>query len=526
MTVGRLRPRVASLSAYVLPAALMAACGGADSTAAALSCADLAGVQISGATLSSSVVPAGTFQPPTNVAALTGLPEFCRVSATVKPAADSNVRAEAWFPTSGWNGKFLGTGNGGLATAINYTYLAEGVKRGYAVFNADLGTSQGAASVIGHPEMIADYGHRATHAVTTASKTLAQAFYAKAPTRSYFVGCSTGGGQGLHEAQRYPDDYNGIIAGAPGHDRIGAHVQLLWRFHALQLDSAGYIPPAKLQLLATRVTNSCDALDGVTDGLISRPDLCSVDPAVLQCTGDDAADCLTAQQVATAKKIYQGPRRPASGALIQTGFLHGSETLWDMGAPGTATYPYEWPFWWTFGANWTWRQFDFDRDLDTMITSIGPSVNALSTNLSAFQARGGKIIFYQGLADQTVAPGEVVRYMQNVETAMPGQTKQFMRLFNAPGMLHCQNGNGPNAFGHLRGLFPVVKDASRDMMTALEEWVEKGTAPERIVATKYANNSPTGAVERTRPLCAWPKLAAYNGSGDTNDAANFSCVAP
>lgn len=520
------------LAAWLVP--LVAACGGGSNGTStplqpvATTCASLVGLKVADTTVSAAEeVASGNFVPPSG-AAIADLPSFCRLAATIKPTAESDIKVELWMPKA-WNGKYLGTGNGGMAGRIDYEALANGVRRGYAVANTDLGTSAGIEGMVGRMEKIVDFGHRATHLMTTVSKDIVKEFYATAPSRSYFLGCSTGGGQGMHEAQRYPDDYDGIVAGAPGASRVPAHVAYQWAYSATQQDETTWLTVEKRKLWADKVMAACDGLDGLTDGVIGRPDKCTIDPAVMQCAaGTSGADCLSPGQVGALRKIYAGPTHRVTGEQIFPGYLRGTELSFTASEPTPASAPtFPFPFQWVWGLDWDWRSFEFGNDVDVMRKTLDVAVDATNPNLAAFHARGGKLIVYQGLADGTQVPGAAVDYLKSVEAAMPGRTPEFFRLFNAPGMAHCRGGVGPNTFGNLRPGFPIAPDdPSRDVLAALTQWVETGRVPNEIIATKYVGDQPTGRVERTMPLCAWPRVSKYNGIGDVNAAASFSCVAP
>ncbi|WP_436307365.1 tannase/feruloyl esterase family alpha/beta hydrolase [Variovorax sp. LjRoot290] len=530
-------------------AVLVAACGGgsdgnfvalppvggqpAPAQPASPSCASLAGTTLADTTFTTAEdVPAGKFVTPTG-ATLNDVPAFCRLAATMKPIAESNIKVELWMPAN-WNGKFLGTGNGGAGGAIRYNDLAVGLRRGYAVANTDMGTGpDGVSTMVGKMEKVVDYGHRSTHLVTTLSKALLKQFYAAAPSRSYFMGCSTGGAQGVAEAIRYPKDYDGIVVGAMGHNRVPAHVAGLWAYAVTQQDMTTYFTPEKRKLWADKVMASCDAVDGLTDGVIGRPDKCTVDPAVLQCTSGDGPDCLSAGQVGALRKIYAGPSHSVTGEKIYPGFLRGTELSFSTAVPSPTSISEggNFPFQWIWGTNWNWRTFDFGTDVDVMRNALNFAVDNTSGDLSAFKGRGGKMILFQGLADPVAAPEESLNYLQTVEKTLPGQSNQFVKLFNVPGMGHCRGGVGPNYFGNWSGgpavPFPQkATDPTEDLLAAMEQWVENGRVPNEIIATKYAGNQPTGAVERTMPLCAWPKVSKYKGTGDVDSAASFSCVDP
>lgn len=516
----RARPAWAALAATALAA--LAGCGGDGKSADEVSaerCTAVAQAALDGMT--STVVgrtPAGSFAPPTGNA-IAGVPAFCRVQATLKPSSDSDIRVELWLPEEGWNGRFLGLGNGGYAGTLNYPALAAGLKRGYAVAHTDMGTAPSTAldglPLIGHPEKWLDWGHRSTHLMTTLSKSLLQTYYAQPQRKSYFVGCSTGGGQGLHEAQRHPGDYDGIVAGAPGHNRLGTHQSILWTFAATQRDEASYIPPATFDALAASVKSACDGADGLVDGIVSRPGLCTPD-----------LSALTAAQAEAMRKIYAGPVHAVTGARIFAGVLPGAEMALRKEPPSpTQNASFDGIFRWVFGDSWDWRTFNFGSDVDRMQAELGATVDAVDPDLSAFRQRGGKIVFYQGLADAIVAPGEIAGYLGAVQARL-GERDSFTRLFNAPGMGHCSGGDVPNMFGNdLQANTPFPGDPARDALAAVQAWVEDGRAPDQLIATQLQGNAIGGAKLRDRPLCAHPKVARYQG-GDATAAASFACVSP
>jgi len=324
--------------------------------ALASNCESLAKLQLTNVTITKAeALTSGTFVLPDNKP-ITGLPAFCRVVATIKPTADSDIRVELWMPQAGWNGRIEGTGNGGLAGGINYSSLAAGVRLAYAVANTDMGmaTPSGAdASIfVNHPERWADWGYRATHEMTMLAKQLVSAYYGHGAKKSYFVGCSTGGEQGLMEVQRFPDDYDGVVSGAAANNRTGVHVSILWNFAVPQRSAEAYLSPANIAMLSKAVINSCDSLDGVRDGLIADPLSCKFDPGELECKGGPQDACLTRAQVETVREIYSGPVNPRTGASLYPGLAKGSEMGWDKlaASPGSAkSAPYAPVFEWAFG---------------------------------------------------------------------------------------------------------------------------------------------------------------------------------
>jgi feruloyl esterase len=307
------------------------------SPSVAASCDGLAALQLPHTSIvKAEVVTGGTFASATGMP-LADLPPFCRVTAEVKPSADSDILVEIWMPQAGWNERLEGTGNGGFAGKIGYGALAEGLRRGYAVANTDMGmaTPAGAnASIfINRPERWIDWGYRATHEMTLVAKQVVRAYYARDAQHAYFVGCSTGGEQALMESQRYPDDYDGIVGGAPAHNRTGVHVSILWNFAVNERTPASYLPAAARSMLSQAVVNACDALDGVNDGVIADPTNCHFDPASLQCKSATQSEnqeiCLTPPQVATAKQLYIGPVNPRTGQSLYPGLPQGSEFAWE-----------------------------------------------------------------------------------------------------------------------------------------------------------------------------------------------------
>jgi feruloyl esterase len=442
-------------------------------------------------------------------AAFASLPAFCRVALTLTPSDDSNIKMEIWLPAQNWNGKLRANGNGGWSGSIAPGTLADGVERGYASAMTDTGHPGGSGSfALGHPEKLIDFGYRSTHEMTIAAKAIIRAFYGDAPKRSYFTGCSAGGRQALMEAQRFPEDYDGIVAGAPGLNWSGRAMQAIWIAQAVHQDDADFIPPAKFALLHEAALSSCDARDGVKDGVLENPAECKFDPKQLECANGDAPACLTARQVEAARKIYSPVVNRRTGAVVFPGFERGSELGWStMAGPQPFTIGMDLFRYVVFAdPRWDFRKFDFDADI-TRTLAASPMLNALDPDLSRFAAHGGKLIQYHGWSDPQIAPGSSVAYFHSVVEKMGAKDLQsFYRLFMAPGMAHCGGGEGPSSF---------------DMLAALEHWVEQKQAPESIPAARVRE----GKTDRTRPLCPFPQVARYKGSGSTDEAANFVCAA-
>lgn len=451
-------------------------------------------------------VDAGAFTAASDAAALTHLPPFCRVVAKIKPSADSDIGAEIWLPLSGWNGKLLAVGSGGWGGSIAHEELADALRRGYATGATDDGhSSPGARFIMGHPEKFIDFAYRAEHEMTVEAKSLIKAFYGRAARHAYWYGCSGGGREGLLQAYRYPDEFDGIIAGDPANVRRNAWA--LWlAVHSLK-DPADYIPPAKYPLIHRTVLDACDAQDGLQDGLISEPERCQVDFKVLECRGADGPDCLTERQVRTAQIIIS-PATTAAGRIVFPRLEPGTELRWSrlVGGPSPADLfldqfryvVYQDP-------DWDWRSFDIDRDY-VKSDAADRAIDEFDPHLGAFAKRGGKLLIYHGWADQQVAPGSSIEFYNSVraQSSNPERAANWVRLFMVPGMGHCRGGEGPDSF---------------DTISAMEQWVEHGKAPDRMLAAH--RNGDT--VDRTRPLCPYPQFARYDGTGSIDEAANFTC---
>jgi feruloyl esterase len=345
--------------------------------------------------------------------------------------------------------------------------------------------------------------------MTVRAKAIVAAYYSNPPRLSYWNGCSSGGKQGLKEAQRFPDDYDGIIAGAPANNWTHLVSQSLWVAQATLKDPASYIPPSKYPLLNKAVLDACDALDGVKDGLLEDPTRCRFDPKVLLCAGEDAPTCLTAPQVAAVDKIHGAVKNPRTGDVIFPGLALGSELAWGAlaGGPKPLSIADDHFKYVVFkDPNWDFRTLDFDRGVALADRIDDGLINATSPDLRAFAGHGGKLLMYHGWNDQLIAPENSIDYYTNVRKTM-GPAQEVVRLFMAPGMTHCAGGPGPNTF---------------DMIAALERWVEEGVAPVQVVASHSSN----GTVDRTRPLCPYPQIAHYTGTGSADEAPNFACTAP
>jgi hypothetical protein len=531
---------------------VLLSCGayGQNASSGPQSCEGLARLELPGAKiLSAQTVAAGAFTPPSNMTPwMVGDPSFykmlgafCRVVVEATPSADSSIKVEVWMPANGqkeggWNGKLQGQGNGGFAGEINYHGMGIAVHQGYVTVGTDTGHSGGgtdASWALGHPEKVADFGYRGIHEMTRVAKVAIKAFYGSDPQHSYFGGCSNGGRQALMEAQRFPEDYDGILAGAPANFWTHLLTKALADAQATTLDPASYIPSSKLPGIARAVNAACDAQDGVTDGVLNDPKKCHFDPAGMLCKEGDSETCLTAPQVTALKKLYDGPH-DAKGHEIFPGYLPGAEEgpggwgTWITGvAPGKSLL-------FAFGggyfsnmvyekADWNYRTTSVDEAVKAADGKSAQILNATEANFAAFKSRGGKLILYHGWNDPAISALNTINYYNEVVSRMGGkETEAFARLYMVPGMQHCGGGPGADSFGQGGA---GAKDAQHNVELALEQWVEKGIAPAAIIATKNEGGDPTKSVKMSRPLCPYPQIAKYKGRGDTNDAGNFACAA-
>ena len=434
----------------------------------------------------------------------------CRVAATLTPTPDSDIKIEVWLPQENWNGKYMAVGNGGWSGAINYRALTDGVRRGYASSSTDTGHVGGSASfALGHPEKLIDYAYRSEHEMVLAAKAITAAYYGKSARLAYWNGCSAGGKQGLKEAQQYPADFDGIVAGAPASNWTGRAAQAIWSAQAVHLTEAAYIPPTKYAYLHNAVLAQCDALDGVKDGVIENPMTCAFDPKVLECTGADAPQCLTRPQVEAARKLYSDSINPRTGKHLYPGLQKGSELGWSTWAGlqplGIALDYFRYVVFQK--SDWEFRTLNFDSDIARAEELDAHRINATDPNLKPFFLHGGKLIQYHGWSDPQISPVNSIDYFRSVKAMTGSNADNSYRLFMVPGMGHCGGGEGTDSF---------------DMVNALEQWVEQKKAPAQILASRIRN----GKVERTRPLCPYPQVAVYSGQGSVDESANFTCRIP
>jgi len=498
--------RIAAMIAVVVMAPRMAG-------AAPIACESMSGVKLgNGSVMSAEPVAAGAFTPPNAnnaaaAAAFKSVPAFCRVALKLTPSSDSDIRVEVWLPLAGWNHKIQAAGNGGLGGTIPYAALAAAVRAGYAATGTDTGHVGGNADfVAGHPEKLVDFAYRAIHEMTVTAKAITTAHYDTRPSRSYFNSCSTGGRQALIEAQRYPDDFDAIVAGDPSWDQMRLYAARVWLSTYVNRSPAAVIPPSKYPMIHEAVLEACDALDGVKDGVLEDPSRCAFDYAKLTCAGDDRPDCLTRDQVETAKAMTAPIRDPKSGAVLHPGrYYPGSELGWGgVAGPSPSGESHEGMRKIVFSPDWDYHTIKVPDDVERAVKVDKGLLYGGDADLSPFFSRGGKLLMYHGWADPLVSPDTSLIMFKRINEAVGRAASGSLALFMVPGMGHCQGGPGTDQF---------------DKVAAVDQWIESGTKPLSIPASHVTG----GIVDRTRPLCAYPATAHYLGSGSTNDAKNFQC---
>ena len=473
------------------------------------------------------------------------LPAHCRVTGSIKPTADSDIRFEVWLPASGWNHRYQQVGNGGLAGIIPEFSMVGPLLGGYATASTDDGHENtrdfDAGWAAGHPEKLIDYGYRAVHLTALAGEALVQAYFSQAARHTYFTGCSDGGRESLMEAQRYPKDFDGYLVGAPGIDIPNNEVGHLHVSQALHsLGPGGRLTVSQLEALSAKVLERCDALDGLKDGQLRDPRQCPFKAADAACSSGQS--CLTPAQARAIQAIYDGARDRVSGRQLTPG---------DFGTLGTeaATWP---GIFVDTAAGPAIGSIASESVIGTLLyheakpdiasidvakaardakSRLAPIMNSDNPDLRTARGTGRKILQYHGWADPNVRPQYSIEYFQAVQRFLKTDTKDFYRLFMVPGMAHCTGGVGPT---NLSGFAPnpVPHDPEHDWISALEHWVEDGVAPERMIATEFKLDRPLAPyaaapagtpVKRTRPLCLYPMVAVYQGTGDVDNAASFRC---
>lgn len=488
-------------------------------------CDRLATLKLAGGTVTSAqFVAAGALPPPPArgggpAAAGRGnpfadVPAVCRVAATMKPSADSNIKVEVWLPATGWNGKLRGTGNGGLGggTGANPNALAAAVRRGYATVGSNTGHEGDSSYALGHPEQIKDFGYRSAHEMTVAAKTLIKAFYGSAAKASIMAEAGGGTIAALSAAQRYPEDYDAIAVVAMSSYLTRHTFGQMWVWQATHADDASFIPQDKYPVLAQAALAACDTADGLKDGIIGDVEGCRFDPATVQCKESVGPACLTAPQVAAARKIYQGPKHARTGAEIYSPLYPGSELGWAQLAGGAEPLgiPVEFFKYYVLrDPKWDYktRPIDFASDVDASDRPEIQPVNAVDPDLRKFFARGGKLLLIGGWADAAVPPKVAVNYYNRVvATVGERATRQHMRFFMVPGMGHGPGTTGPHNFNF-------------DALTLIENWHDTGMIPDRLEVAHFADGKEIGK----RLVCQYPQIARYKGSGDTENPSSYEC---
>jgi feruloyl esterase len=503
--------------------------------ASAGSCESVVTLRLAKTTLATQSISDSTYSPSSDIPRMSVAP-FCRVAGVSQPVSGSRIGFEVWLPKKDWNGRLKMFGNGGYSSALPYAEMAAHLKEGYAVVGTDTGhTGEGPDFGLNRPEAIIDWGYRAVHTSIANAKRVVAEFYGRNARFSYFKGCSTGGHQALMEAQRFPEDFDGIVAGAPGNNRTHLNAGFLWQFVQNQVRGGQprqIVPARKLAMLgkaayaACRKQNGADAGGLASDPFLNDPLSCNVDPAALLCGGAETDECLTSAQVAVVKRMYDGAVNPRTGERIFFGWPAGSEAGWSQywADPQNPAEPARADFWryWAFkDPQWNWQRFDFDTDMKRADDQLAGTINAMDANLDKFRKKGGKLIQYHGMADPVTPYADSITYQQRVLMAQlqsrgfayleeaTRATGEFYRLFLAPGMGHCSGGIGA---------------APSDLEPAIEKWVERNEAPVFLLGVRNAGG--VAGKGFTRPLCPYPQVARHNGTGAPDDAASFSCVDP
>ncbi len=482
---------------------------------AAASCASLATATITDTQITTvQSLAAGPFTPPGGGTPVTLTTPVCRVVGVVSTQPGEHVGIEVWLPVSGWNGRFDGLGSGGFGGSINYSALATASARGFATANTDTGHIGGGSGAIGqvlawvqNPVTLRDWGHSSIHLMTRSARAILRAFYGHEADYAYYDGCSTGGAEAMEEAEFYPDDYDGIHAGSPGMDYSHLMQSFLWGGLLPAQNPAARLDTTALTLLNNAVLQSCGGSTAVQAGYLLDPRQCHFDPAKLQCqSGQAAGTCLTTPQVAEAQRLYSPVKDPRTGLHLYPGFARGSESQWSLiqgvlvpafAQPLLANAVFDNP-------NWDWTTFDFDNDAALVDKKLSPVINATNPDLSRFQAHGGKLLMTQGWADALNAQTLPIEYFNSVVAAQGslGRTRDFYRLFMAPGMSHC--GGGPGRCGLLGGSYRARGGTRRAWRARLSRLRVPGRADNRARPRRNAARLCRGV--RSAADCA-------NGSG-------------
>lgn len=478
-------------------------------------------------------VPAGDWKDPRG-GLHRALPAFCRVALDLSAGTGSAIRAEVWLPQEGWNGRLLGVGTGSYGGQVDYDQLQDTITRGFAGVSDDMGSAPAkgldGSPLVGQPVKWLDFGHRAAHAAAVAAKQVIAAFYGRPAHHAYFAGCSTGGQQAMSEAQRYPEDYDGIVAGCGAWDRIGVHAAVIWTHRVLRAEP-GALPTAEsIALLRKATLAACGPKDGPTGAeYLLDPSRCAFDPGALECKEAKGPDCIPAPQVRALRALHAGPRNPRTGEVVYPGLPLGAESARYLAfVAGQPSPPWDGLFRWVFGPGWDPATFDFDRELATVRGVLGEMLDANSTDLGAFERRGGKLLLWHGWADSINSAGNATSYYRRLVEERRSRdrdplaaVRRFARLFLAPGVSHCAFGPGPDGFGAAQRASSY--DPEHDAIAALVRWVEEGVPPDRIVATRFKDPETATGIDFQRPLCPWPEVAAPRPGGDASRAEGWAC---
>ncbi|TKA78033.1 hypothetical protein B0A55_02117 [Friedmanniomyces simplex] len=514
-------------------------------------CSDLARLPLPGvqakidfaeAVASGSNFTGNTSEPSYNIPQ-TDLPASCRVSFTVSTSSNSSAGAEVWLPTA-WTGRYLSVGNGGFAGAVNYPDLVWGLRKGFAVMSTDTGhlSSQSDGSWLSNPQQAIDWGHRALHVTTTAAKEIVSAYYEQDIGHSYYAGCSTGGRQGLNAAQHYPDDFEGVLVGSaiPWQTHTSAW-QTYVALEQYPSNASSYIPPTMWAVIHEAVLVQCDALDGITDGIIMNPARCNFQAEVLLCGMPtvNASACLNTAQLQNLKRMYR-PWLTSTGELVNPGIAHSGEASFSfiMNQPQPQFGPIFYGYAVVNDSDWNWEEISVATV--SLADSINPGgANAYNPDMRPFQDAGGKLIHYHGYSDPLIPTYNAPAWYDKLvdlysEIGRGGEVPAWYRLFTVPGMGHCAGGVGAWVVdGASQGVVPAREDSAHSMLWSLVEWVEgkknqtggavaAAAAPESVIGTKFVNDTPAAGVAFERPVCRWPNVAEYVG-GQASSPASWRC---
>ena len=466
------------------------------------SCEALSSRVLSKGTISSAeFVPAGSFNPSSgrNGNAFDSLATFCRISAVLSPVQGSNIKIEVWMPVQNWNNKLVAVGNGGLAGTISYDALAEALAEGFAAVSTDTGHEGGDPAFLADEVLLTDFAHRAIHEMTVAAKALVTEYYSSGPRFTYFNGCSTGGRQALTAVQRYPNDFDGVVAGAPANSTLRMTMQQLWNSRIVNNSPGLDLSDDDFRLLNSGVMATCDGQDGLQDGIIENPASCLADPATV--------GGFSELEIEAIKKIYQGAVNPQSGEVIFPGFAKGSELGW---AAMVKSEPFSYSndmqsYVVNQDPDWDFLHLDYARDLDVLDERLNArGMQAIDPDISAFIEHGGKLLLYHGWNDPLISPFNTINYYNHVLASAGTDAANAVRLFMMPAVNHCRGGNGFDSWSKLQ---------------VIDSWRENNLAPQSIEAAHLED----GSVQSYRPLCAYPEVAKYTGTGSTDAVTSFQC---